>query len=384
MNKKLNFTFVIPVLISFFVMSFCDLVGIGVDRVKLEFGLSNTLAQLIPSAVFVWFFILSVPIGVLQDRIGKRNMVNIGMGITALGLFVPYLFYTFTTVLFGFALLGIGNTIVQVSANPLLVDVVPSNRRSSFLSFSQFVKAIGSMIAAPLAGFFALKFGDWKILFLVFGVVSLLSVLWLSMVKIEETRNLEKRATFGSSFALLGTGFIFMMVIGIFLVVGIDVGVNAVSGQFLHNKFPDAQQTFYESGRSVYFFGKMLGTFGGALMLALLPSRKFFLWSSILALLSIIALIFAPTAMSAMVIIFIIGLGVANIFPLIFSLSVEKYPVRTNEISGLMIMAVSGGAVIPLLIGTLTDNVGVTAGMSVLVVCAVYELVTAVVNLKKV
>jgi fucose permease len=382
MTKKLNFTYVIPVLVSFFVMSFCDLVGIGVDRVKVDFGLSNTLVQLIPSAVFVWFFILSVPVGILQDRIGKRNMVNIGMGITALGLFVPFLFYTFTMVLFGFALLGIGNTIVQVSANPLLVDVVPSNRTSSFLSFSQFIKAIGSMIAAPLAGFFALKFGDWKILFLVFGVVSVLSVLWLSLIKIEETRNPEKRATLASSFGLLSTGFIFMMVMGIFLVVGIDVGVNAVSGQFLHTKFPDAQQTFYESGRSVYFFGKMLGTFGGALMLTLLPSRRFFLWSSLLALVSILALIFAPTAMSAMVIIFIIGLGVANIFPLIFSLSVEKYPVRTNEISGLMIMAVSGGAVIPLLIGSLTDNVGVTAGMSVLVVCAIYELVTAVVNLK--
>ena len=175
-----------------------------------------------------------------------------------------------------------------------------------------------------------------------------------------------------------------MMVMGIFLVVGIDVGVNAVSGQFLHTRYPDAQQTFYESGRSVYFFGKMLGTFGGALMLTLLPSRKFFLWTSILALLSILALIFAPTAMSAIVIIFIIGLGVANIFPLIFSLSVEKYPVRTNEISGLMIMAVSGGAVIPLLIGSLTDDVGVTAGMFVLVVCAVYELFTALFNLKKV
>jgi fucose permease len=384
MTKKLNYTFVIPVLVSFFVMSFCDLVGIGVDRVKLEFGLSNTLAQLIPSAVFVWFFILSVPIGILQDRIGKRNMVNIGMGITAIGLFIPFLFYTFTTVLFGFALLGIGNTIVQVSANPLLIDVVPSNRTSSFLSFSQFIKAIGSMIAAPLAGFFALQFGDWKILFLVFGVVSVLSVLWLSMIRIEETKNLEKRATFGSSFALLSTGFIFMMVMGIFLVVGIDVGVNAVSGQFLHNRFPDAQQTFYESGRSVYFFGKMLGTFGGALMLTLLPSRRFFLWSSILALVSIIALIFAPTALVAMVIIFIIGLGVANIFPLIFSLSVEKYPVRTNEISGLMIMAVSGGAVIPLLIGSLTDNIGVTAGMLVLVACGVYELFVSLVNLKRI
>jgi FHS family L-fucose permease-like MFS transporter len=383
MTKKLNFTYVIPVLVSFFVMSFCDLVGIGVDRVKLEFGLSNTLVQLIPSAVFVWFFILSVPVGILQDRIGKRNMVNIGMGITAIGLFIPYLLYTFTTVLFGFALLGIGNTIVQVSANPLLIDVVPSNRRSSFLSFSQFIKAIGSMIAAPLAGFFALKFGDWKILFIVFGVVSVLSVLWLSMVRIEETKNLDKRATFGSSFGLLGTRFIFMMVLGIFLVVGIDVGVNAVSGQFLLSKF-HAPQTFCESGRSIYFFGKMLGTFGGALMLTILPSRKFFLWSSVLALCSILALIFAPSAMSSMVIIFIIGLGTSNIFPLIFSLSVEKYPVRSNEISGLMIMAVSGGAVIPLLIGTLTDNIGVTAGMFVLVVCAGYEIFTALINLKKV
>jgi fucose permease len=384
MTKKLNFTYVIPVLVSFFVMSFCDLVGIGVDRVKLDFGLSNTLVQLIPSAVFVWFFILSVPVGILQDRIGKRNMVNIGMGITAIGLFVPFLFYTFTTVLFGFALLGIGNTIVQVSANPLLVDVVPSNRISSFFSFSQFIKAIGSMIAAPLAGFFALKFGDWKILFLVFGVVSVLSVLWLSMIKIEETRNLEKRATLASSFGLLGNGFIFMMVLGIFLVVGIDVGINAVSGQFLHSKFPEAQRSFFESGRSVYFFGKMLGTFGGALMLTILSPRKFFLWSSVLALLSILALISAPTAMTSMVIIFIIGLGVANIFPLIFSLSVEKYPLRTNEISGLMIMAVSGGAVIPLLIGSLSDNVGVTAGMFVLVVCAVYEIFTALINFKKV
>jgi MFS transporter, FHS family, L-fucose permease len=382
MTKKVNLKYVIPVLVSFFVMSFCDLVGIGVDRVKLGFNLSNTVAQLIPSAVFVWFFILSVPVGILQDRIGKRNMLNIGMAITAVGLFVPYFFYTFATVLFGFALLGIGNTIVQVSANPLLVDVVPSNRTSSFLSFSQFVKAIGSMIAPPLAGFLALKFGDWKLLFLIFGVVSVLSVLWLASIKIEETRNLEKRATFGSSFKLLGSGFISMMVIGIFLVVGIDVGINAVSGQFLLNKFHTAQ-TFSESGRSVYFFGKMLGTFGGALMLTLLPSRKFFLWSSILAVISIIALIFSPTAMTAMVVVFIIGLGVANIFPLIFSLSVEKHPTRSNEISGLMIMAVSGGAVIPLLIGSLTDNVGMTAGMSVLVVCALYELLTALVSLRK-
>jgi len=381
-KSNISMKFVTPVLMSFFVMSFCDLVGIGVDRVKIDFNLSNTLAQLIPSAVFLWFFVLSVPVGILQDRIGKRTVLNIGMLITAMGLFFPYFFYSFEMALFGFAMLGIGNTIVQVSANPLLVDVVPANRRSSFLSFSQFVKAIGSMIAAPLAGFLALQFGDWKLLFLIFGVVSLLSVFWLYSTKIEETKNTEKRATFASSFKLLGTGYISMMVLGIFLVVGIDVGVNAFSGQFLLAKFNSAQ-TFAESGRSVYFFGKMLGTLGGAILLTRLSTRRFFFWTSILALISFLALIFAPGDTIAIVIIFVIGLGVANIFPIIYSLTVEKYPLRTNEISGLMIMAVCGGAVLPLLMGWISDLTGnVTAAMMVLVAAISYLLFVSVFSAK--
>jgi fucose permease len=381
-KSSISMKFVTPVLMSFFVMSFCDLVGIGVDRIKIDFTLSNTLAQLIPSAVFLWFFVLSVPVGILQDRIGKRTVLNIGMLITAMGLFFPYFFYSFEMALFGFAMLGIGNTIVQVSANPLLVDVVPANRRSSFLSFSQFVKAIGSMIAAPLAGWLALKFGDWKLLFLVFGVVSLLSVIWLYFTNIEESKNTEKRATFASSFKLLGIGYISMMVLGIFLVVGIDVGVNAFSGQFLLAKFNSAQ-TLAESGRSVYFFGKMLGTFGGAILLAKLSTRKFFLWSTILGLASILALIFAPGDTIAIVVIFVIGLGVANIFPIIYSLTVEKYPLRTNEISGLMIMAVCGGAVIPLLMGWISDlNGNVTAAMMVLVAAISYLLFVSLFSAK--
>lgn len=377
-NKKIKTQFLFPVLLSFFVMSFCDLVGISVDRVKLDNPeMSNTLIQLIPFAVFLWFFILSIPVGVLQDRIGKRNVLNIGMLVTAIGLFIPFFFYSFTTALIGFALLGIGNTIVQVSANPLLVDVVPANRRSSFLSFSQFIKALGSMVAAPLTAFFANQFGDhnWKLTFLVFGIVSLISVIWLYFSKIEETINTEKRATFASSLKLFGNGYITSMVIGIFLVVGIDVGINTISGQFLLDKF-QCKQEFAELGRSVYFFAKMIGTFGGALLLARLSSRKFFIWSSIIGLGSILGLMFAPTPMSAMVIIFIIGLGVANIFPLIFSITVGKYPLRANEISGLMIMAVSGGAAIPPLMGWIQDTTGTaTATIFVLVACAVYLLI---------
>jgi fucose permease len=382
-TQKINITRILPVLMAFFVMSFVDLVGIMVDRVSSDMNLSATVGQLIPSAIFLWFFLLSVPIGVLQSRLGKRLMLNIGMGITALGLFVPFFVYSFPMVLVGAALLGIGNTIVQVSANPLLVDVVPGNRRSSFLSFSQFIKAIGSMLGAPAAAFFALKFGDWKILFLVFGIVSILSALWLGSVKIEETVHEGIKASIRSSFKLLGNNFILLMVLSIFLVVGVDVGFNSNSGQFLIKQF-GIEQVAAESGRSIYFLGRMLGTFAGALMLTRLSSQKFFMWSALLGVLFLVAILLIKSKALAWVLVFLIGLAVANIWPLVFSIAVGKYPERSNEISGLMMMAISGGAVIPLLVGWLGDISSIGIGMLVLVACMVYLLAVSVYCLKKI
>jgi MFS transporter, FHS family, L-fucose permease len=381
-TTKISLRYVTPVLMSFFVMSFCDLVGIGVDRVKLDFSLNNTLAQLIPSAVFLWFFILSVPVGILQDRLGKRKVLNLGMLITAAGLFVPFVYYSFSSALVAFTLLGIGNTIVQVSANPLLVDVVPAARRSSFLSLSQFIKAVGSMIAPPLAGWTAAQYGDWKLIFVAFGVVSLLSILWLALTPIEEAKSTEERATLGSSFKLLRNNYILLMVLGIFLLVGIDVGLNAFSGQYFLHKFL-SDRMLAESARSIYFLGKMIGTFGGAIMLTVLPSRKFFLWSALTGVLSILLLLIAPSDKAAIVMVFITGLGIANIFPLIFSLTAGKYPLRVNEVSGLMIMAISGGAILPPLMGFVSDALGnINWGMILLLLAAVYLLFLSIYNHK--
>ena len=319
-TRKISLFIVTPVLFSFFVMSFCDLVGIGVDNAKADFQLSNTLAQLIPMAVFVWFFVLSVPIGILQDRIGKRNMVNIGMFVTALGLFLPFIFYTFATLLTGFVLLGIGNTIIQVSANPLLIDVVPSTRRPSYLSFAQFVKAVGSMAAPYLATFFAVRFGDWKLVLLVFGGFSLLSMVWLHFTPVRETISAGSKASFATSAQLLKVPFIVLMVLAIFFLVGIDVGINSSSGQFLMDKLGMDPEPA-KQGRSLYFFGKMLGTFLGALLLTRIASGKFLLYSALATLITILVFIWAPTAAIALTLMFLMGMASSNIFPLIFSLT---------------------------------------------------------------
>ncbi|HSM47252.1 MAG TPA: MFS transporter [Draconibacterium sp.] len=380
--KKISYITVTPVLFSFFVMSFCDLVGIGVDNAKADFQLSNTLSQLIPIAVFVWFFVLSVPIGILQDRIGKRNMVNVGMIVTAAGLFLPFVFYSFPLLLAGFMLLGIGNTIIQVSANPLLIDVVPAERRSSFLSFAQFVKAVGSMAAPFLATFFAMQFGNWKLVLLVFGIFSLISAAWLQFTKIEETQSKEVKATLKSSLKLLNTPFIVIMVLGIFFLVGIDVGVNSFSGQFLMDKLNMDPEPAMR-GRSLYFFGKMLGTFSGALLLTRFSAARFLLFSTLATLATLLIFIWSPTPVIALTLMFLAGLASSNIFPLMFSLTAGKYVTRANEISGLMIMAVSGGAFIPPLVGKIADISSLTLGMYVFVACAAYLVFVSVYAYKK-
>ena len=381
-TKKVSLLVITPVLFSFFVMSFCDLVGVGVDNAKADFELSNTLAQLIPLAVFIWFFILSVPVGIIQDRIGKKNMVNIGMLVTAAGLFLPFIIYTFPTLLAGFVLLGIGNTIIQVSANPLLIDVVPGTRRSSYLSFAQFVKAIGSMAAPYLSTFFAIRFGNWKLVLLFFGVFSVLSYVWLLATPINESRGAGPKASFRSSLHLLRIRYIAMIVLAIFFLVGIDVGVNSLSGQFLMVKIGMEAEPAMQ-GRSLYFFGKMLGTFAGALLLTRFESGRFLLLSSLATLASIVVFILSPGALFALTLMFLMGMASSNIFPLIFSLTAGKYPGRTNEISGLVIMAVSGGAIIPLITGGITDMFGITTGMLVFVLCALYLLFVSIYSVRK-
>jgi FHS family L-fucose permease-like MFS transporter len=238
------------------------------------------------------------------------------------------------------------------------------------------------MIGPPLAAVLAAQFGDWKLLFLVFGLVSLLTVVWMGSTKIEESKSEESKATFASSFKLLGNGFVLLMVLSIFIVVGVDVGFNSNSGQFLIKQF-GIDQTAAESGRSFYFFGRMLGTFAGAIMLTRISSRKFFMWTSALGILFLVAILLIKSTAMAWVLIFLIGLSVANIWPLIFSIAIEKYPSRGNEISGLMMMAISGGAVIPLLIGWVSDISSIAIGMSILIACMIYLLAVSVYCLKK-
>jgi MFS transporter, FHS family, L-fucose permease len=381
-NSKTGLVKTLPVFMSFIIMGFVDIVGVATGYIKKDFALTDDLAQLIPSMALFWFFVMSVPSGILQDKYGKKRMLNLGMILTGVGMVIPFISYSFATMLCAFIVLGIGNTIVQVSANPLLHDVAPREKYASYMSLSQFIKAIVSLLGPIITTLMATAFGNWKLVFAIYALTSVLSVIWLVMTKIEESKSEHGVATFKSCFSLLKNPFIVVMVLGIFMLVGCDVGMNSNIANFLQNNFGLTLERA-SLGISLYFAALMIGRFSGAIILNWLSARKFLLITAIVALVSLVAMILVKSVIVVQVAIFMVGLGSANLFPLIFSIAVEKMPDRANEVSGLMIMAVSGGAFLPPLMGLVSTHVGITASFFVLVVAMIYLVSAGLYAVKK-
>ncbi len=374
MNKeKIKLQKLLPVFLSFMVMGFVDIIGVSTNYIKQDFELTDFIAQFLPMMVLLWFFVLSVPAGILQDKIGKRNMLNMGMVIQAIGLGIPFLHYSFPMMFASFILLGIGNTIIQVSANPLLQDVSPTAKLASYMSISQFVKAMVSFAGPIIAIFVAKSFGDWKLVLAVYGITSLLAAFWLSMTPIVESKPDRKPASFASCFGLLKNRFVALMALSIFLIVGAEVAINTNIANILVSKYGITLETA-AYGISIFFAGETISRFLGAIILNWIKPRFFLFMIAILSLIGVLGVFLAPNNTIAFAAIFIIGMGVGNMFPIIFSLALAKMPDRSNEISGLLIMAVSGGAVIPLLTGLVSTTLGPLFSILVIGACMIYIL----------
>ena len=363
--------FLLPVLFGFFIMGFCDIVGVATSYVKTEFGLSESLAGLIPSMVFLWFLILSVPVSILCRRFGRRKMVIAGNIITVAGMLIPLAVFTFPACLCAFALLGIGNTILQVALNPLLTDVVDGEALSSSLTGGQVIKAVSSF-SGPFIVAFAISFsGNWKMMFPIFAALSILSALWLALTPIKE-KNEAGSASVNSVFSLLGDRFVLMLFLGIVCVVGVDVGINTLAPKILMERcdMPMAEAGF---GSSVYFLCRVAGAFIGTVLLTKISDRKYYLFHLVIGL-AVIAVMFAGISQKTLLMILIgcTGYAFSSIFSVLYSQAMKHIPEKADEISGLMITGVFGGALVPPIMGIFSDMTGSQTGS--LIVIAAFAL----------
>lgn len=366
----------LPVLFGFFIMGFVDVVGISTSYVKQDFGLSDTLSNLLPAMVFLWFAVFSVPTGILMNKLGRKNTVLLSMIVTLLALLVPLVAYNFIAILIAFALLGIGNTIIQVSLNPLVSNIVSKERLTSSLTLGQFIKAIASFLGPILAGFAASSLGNWKLMFPLFAVITLLSAFWLLISSVEREAKVLETTSFKAVFSLLGDKTILFLFLGILFVVGVDVGMNTATPKFLMERTGMTLETA-GLGTSLYFMARTAGALVGAFILAKMSAKKFFQISMILAVIALIVMIPMKNTIGILIMVAIIGFTIANIFSIIFSIALQKLPLRANEISGLMVMGIAGGAIFPLLMGLMSDKMGQTGGLLVIFGCMIYLLIAS-------
>ncbi len=376
-NRKSFVLQIIPVMLCFFVMGFVDLVGTASNYVQKDLGLTDTQANLFPSLVFFWFLIFSVPTGMLMNRIGRKNTVLISLAVTAISLFIPAFGDSYTVMLVSFSLLGIGNAIMQTSLNPLVTNLISGDKLASTLTFGQFVKAIASFLAPILAAWGATTafptFGlGWRALFVLYAVISFLSISLLAATPIEEERP-DKASGIGECIRLLRRPFILLCFLGIICHVGIDVGTNTTAPKIIMERL---SLPLVEAGfaTSIYFIFRTVGSFLGAFVLRVLSPKVFFAISVVMMLAGIIILFVCQAIVPIYVGIALIGFGNSNIFPIVFSQALLYAPTERNEASGLMIMGLFGGTVFPLAMGYAADAVGQAGAISVMALGVVYLL----------
>ncbi len=366
MKQKNLLAVLVPVMLCYFVMGFVDLVGIASNYVQKDLGLKDSEANIFPSLVFFWFLIFSVPTGMLMNKIGRKKTVLISLALTAVSLLIPLFGESYGLMLVSFSLLGIGNALLQTSLNPLVSNIINPNKLASTVTFGQFVKAIASFIAPYLAMWGATAaipaFGlEWKVLFPIFMVIAILSVLFLGVTPVEEEELTGKPSSFGQCFSLLGTPIILFSFLGIMCHVGIDVGVNTTAPKLLIERLG---WTLEEAGfaTSLYFIFRTAGCFLGSFILARFSHKKFFLFSIVLMALSMAGMFFGHEKWILYVAIALVGFGNSNVFSIVFSRALLAVPEKKNEVSGLMIMGLFGGTIFPLAMGFASDIFGGQVG----------------------
>lgn len=353
-SEKLKTVNLLPVFIAFFVMGFVDIVGVSTSYVKNDFALNDTLANLLPMMVFVWFAVCSLPTGVVMGRIGRKNMVLGSLALTSVSMFLPLLDYSFPMVLVAFMLLGISNTMLQVSLNPLLLDMIRPEKVTSMITLGNFVKAISSTVGPLIVSMAIGRFQNWHLIFWVYAVLSLFSFFCLWPVRNTESRPMKAQAGFARILALLKSKKMLLVFSVILLSVGFEIGLMTAVPKYLVER---CGSTIAEAsiGCSIYFIGRTLGTFLGSFLFSRFHAGTLMKWSVLVGIVCVGLFLCMDWMPLMMVLLFLIGLTCANIFPYVFSQGMQANREKANEASALMIMGVAGGAVLPVFMGMIAD-----------------------------
>lgn len=384
----------------FFMWGFVTVLNdILVPHLKAIFDLNYTQIMLIQFTFFSAYFLISMPAAKLISWAGYKKSIIIGLSVMGVGalLFIPAASVpSYALFLVALYVLASGMTVLQVAANPYVAVLGPPEKASSRLNLAQAFNSLGTTIGPYLGGLFILsaatrtaaeiralppdqlqahrllEASSVKLPYL--GIAALLFVLAfaISRFHLPVIANIEEGRDHSASGSVWKYPHLVLGALGIFIYVGAEVSI----GSFLVNYFSqpsignltDRAAAGYVS---FYWGGAMIGRFLGSAVLQRLQAGLVLGWAALIACALVVTSILTTGHIAMWS---IIGVGLFNsiMFPNIFTLGIDGLGKLTGKGSGVLVMAIVGGAVIPLLQGALADRMGIHRAFILPAICYLY------------
>ncbi len=392
---KRNHYLVGLIVLTFFVISFLtNIIGPLVPQIIEDFDLSLTLVAILPFAFFIAYGVMSIPAGMMIERFAEKTVMMIAFLVAFSGALLFALFPQYLVAVVSLFLIGSGMAMLQVAINPLL-RVSGGEENFAFNSvMAQFFFGLASFISPLVYSYLVLNIGSndmgfflstltnlvpaelpWVSLYWLFAMVSLLMVVIIGVSKFPkvEKNEDEKVGALETHMELLKNKKVLLFFLGIFAYVGAEQGVANWISEFLSSYHGYDPQTVGASTVS-WFWGMMTaGTFLGLFLLKVMDSKKVLVVFTSIALVCLALALFGPGSL-ALYAFPAIGFFIAVMWPIVFSLALNSIEEHHGTFSGILVTGIAGGAIVPLIVGSLGDMFGLRIGMLFLFIAFGYIL----------
>ncbi|WP_333608939.1 sugar MFS transporter [Arsukibacterium sp.] len=385
-----NYRFALTALTSlFFIWGFITCLNdILIPYLKLLFDLSYTQAMLIQFCFFGAYFIVSVPAGMLVSRIGYKAGIVTGLLIAGAGclLFLPAAaMHVYGMFLFALFILASGITILQVAANPYVSVMGKPETASSRLTMTQAFNSLGTTLAPffgawlifggmdapePVPG--AVTESTVQLPYLILAASLILMAIIFAWLKLPAMGKKDPTAALPLGGEAWKQRHLVLGALGIFVYVGAEVGIGSFLAIYLSMPEIGGMTTAAASHYIAWYFGgAMFGRFVGAVVMQKLNPGKVLAFNAVMAVL-LLAITILSSGKLAMWSLLLVGLCNSIMFPTIFSLAIHGLKQYTSQGSGILCLAIVGGAILPVLQGMLADKIGVQLAFVLPLLCYIY------------
>jgi FHS family L-fucose permease-like MFS transporter len=368
-------------------------IGVVISRFQETYGVPLWVAGFLPFAFYLAYGLCSIPFGLLMDRKGGRPVILLGMLLMTLGCFLFYFSLNWLMMIVMVFLIGVGVTAIQTAGNPAIRELDTPLRYSANLTTIIGVGAVGYAISPLMVPYFELKGFSWQAVYLIFGFINLVLLVFLAAVRFPPAQTTEEERVRPETIALLlKNPIIITYTLGIFLYVGGEVGVSSYIVTYMEKVHGlGLQDSIWEKGSFWYSAFPSASAFAVALFWALqaigrivigpmmnaIKAKLIFMLCSGLCVTSLLVALLASSHV-ALIAFTLTGLFTCASFTLIFSGAIQSFAFNHGTISGILCTAIIGGAVVGGLVGAVGEAWGMRTGMILNLLAFLYVFLLAV------